>query len=260
MPELRTSSDRIIAGPVTLVADSVMRLKITGKPGEQMPFHVAVLRAPLVAIDRLDNRIGPHFATFRLRGLVAGDTEIEITASAGGAPLRVAVRVLPGFALPPGGTDAGMLTRLFLAEVRTPGGAGYSLATAEEAMGLMRVVLENRRAHPSARWGSAGATSLRDVVRARGQFAGFEGYPTLSPGMEAMIANIVSIANNASDNRQPVMRAHVELAARMAEGMAPRDPSGTGLYWWRTEGSGAPGQGVTAYKTVLGNSFYREGR
>jgi hypothetical protein len=260
MPELQTSAGRPITGPIVVVAGTFRRLKIVGKRGERMPFTVTVTRAPTAAIDRLEPRLSAHFATFRLRGLTAGDTEIEISAAAGAVPLRVGVRVLASVSLPEGSTDAGMLTRLLLAETRAPGGPGYSLEAATEAMQLMRLVLENRLKTPSGRWASQGARTLRDVVRSPGQFAGFEGYPTLSSGMTQLIDNMVAIANDAGDGRSQRMRAHIEAAIGVARGPVPRDPTNGGVYWWRTEGSGSPGTGISVYKTVLGNTFYSEGR
>jgi hypothetical protein len=259
MPTLMTMTGREVMPPIVLVAGGRMRLKIMPLPGERLPFRVNRTRAPLVAVERLDNRVGPNFATFTLSAQTAGETEIQIEAASGGAPLRVGVRVLGAISLPPASTVEGMLTRLLLAETRAPGGSGYSPGDAAESMRLMRVVLENRLATPSGRWASAGARAMGDVVRARGQFHGFEGYPDLPDGIEGLIGNMVEIANNSSDGRQPGMRAHVQLAISTASGERPSDPTRQGLYWWRTEGSGAPGTGISRYKSVLGNTFYREG-
>jgi hypothetical protein len=122
----------------------------------------------------------------------------------------------------------------------------------------MRVVVENRRAKPSSRWGSQGATSLGDVIRAPGQFHGLGSYPTIAGDVSANISNTLRLANEAGDQRQPVLRAHVEAVLQVARGPRPADPTGGKLYWWRTAGSGPPSTDVVLYKTLAGNSFYQE--
>ena len=251
---------RAVRPPIAVVAGSAVSLKVVPLRGERLPITVAVAGPGIAVVEALSNRVGPNFATFRLRGSAAGDTRLEVRAATGGVPLIVGVRVQAAVALPAANTDAGLLARLLLAESPGPGRADYTATASGEALTLMRVVLENRRRRPSARWGSAGATSLVDVVRARGQFEGFGSYPTLSAAVTARIADMLAIANNAGDARQASIRAHVEQVIAVASGPAPPDPTTTGLYWWRTEGSGAPGTGVLLYRSVLGNSFYREGK
>lgn len=259
MPILQTMAGREVMPPIALVQGATSRFKIVPKVGEHLPFRVSRSRDPLVAVERLDNRVGPNFAIFDLRGVAVGDTEIQIDAAAGGTPLRVAVRVEAAVGLPPVESEAGMLARLLLAESASPGDPGYSLGDARVCMQLMRIVLANRLARPDVRWASAGARSLRDVIRARNQFAGFDAYPALSTAVAARIADKVRIANTPSDARQRAMRAHVALAIEIATATTPRDPTKTGLYWWRTDGARPPGTNIVTYRTVLGNTFWREG-
>lgn len=230
MPQILTMAGRPAAQPITLDIGGAMPLKLIPVAGERLPFSLAVAPPALATVEALNNRTSPNFTTFTLRGTAAG-------------------------------TDAGLLARLFLAE--SPGSTSdrsdYLAATSAEASRLMRVVLEDRLARPSARWASAGARSLGDVVRARGQFEGFGGYPAPSAAVTQRINNVVAIANDAGDARQPAARAHIEQAIRIASGRRPTDPTTTGLFWWKTRGSAAPGTGVVLYRTVLDNSFYREG-
>ena len=259
MPQLQTMGGRAITGPIAVVANSVVPLKLLPAAGERLPLVARIAGPGIAAVDRLNNRTGPNYATFQLRGIAPGNARLELSATSGGAPVVIAVVVQAAAVLPAADTDAGVLARLFLAESPPPGRTGYSVETSSEAMTLMRIVLDNRRATPSGRWASAGATSLADVVRARNQFEGFGAYPTLSAPVTARIDDMLAIANNSGDRRQATIRAHVDQAIAIASGEPPADPTKTGLYWWRTEGSGAPGNGVTLYKSVLGNSFYREG-
>lgn len=260
MAQLQTMAGRAVTSPITLIQGGGMPLKLVPGGNERLPFAVTTAAQAIAAVDALNNRTGPNFTTFTLRGGAPGQTALNIQSANAVATGPFAVRVLARIALPAAATNEGLLVRLFLAEAPGPGVAGATDATSTEAMTLMRVVLENRLATPSGRWGSDGATSMGDVVRARGQFEGFSGYPALPAGVSSRIENMVAIANDSGDGRQAAMRAHVERAIAVASAPRPADPTPTGLYWWRTAGSGAPGTGVTVYKTLLGNSFYREGQ
>lgn len=258
MPQVQTLGGRDVTSPILLVTGGSRRFKILPVAPERLPFTISRTRLPLVEVERVDNRVGPNFATFSLRATGAGDTEIQIGAASGGTPIKLGVRVIAPVALPDESTDVGMLTRLFLAENEAPG-AGYSATDAAETMTLMHVVLLNRLRRPDGRWASAGARSLRDVVRAPGQFRGFENYPTIAAATQSTIDGLLRIANDANNPLLPAMRAHIALAIAQAAERAPADPTRTGLFWWRTENSGSPGTGVVRFKTVGGNTFWREG-
>jgi hypothetical protein len=258
MPQLQTMTGRAVATPVTVVAGSRVSLKLTPLRGEHLPFSVKIDGPGVAAIERVNNRIGANFATFALAGVAEGDGRIAVQPASGGAPLSVPIHVEAAIGLPAENSDEGTLVRLFLAEVRAPG-QGYTIDDAAESMTLMRVVLENRLAKPSSRWSSAGAHSLGDVVRAPNQFAGFERYPHLSQAMSDHIQGIVDTANDASNPHQDAVRRHVQKAIDIATEARPNDPTRTGLYWWRTEGASAPGTGVVQYKTLMHNTFWREG-
>ena len=79
--------------------------------------------------------------------------------------------------LPERNSDAGVESRVLLAECKSPAYSDtYTLELASECMQLMDAVLRNRLANPSP-YGAKGAISLADVVKAKGQFAGFGKYP-----------------------------------------------------------------------------------
>ena len=257
MAQLQTMTGRPVTPPVTVTQGGAIPLKLIPSPGERLPLTVTTAATGTARIETLNNRTGPNFTTFTLRGAMPGQTVLNARSGNGTVTPPIAIRVIAAIALPEASTNAGLLVRLFLAEAPAPSG-GSAIASAE-VMTLMRVVLENRLATPSARWGSAGARSLADVARAPGQFEGFQGYPTLAGGISSNINDMVRIANDASDSRQASMRAHIEQAIAIASGPRPADPTGTGLYWWRTARQGSPGTGVTVYKTLLGNTFFREG-
>lgn len=96
-------------------------------------------------------------------------------------------------------------------------------------------------------------------MRAPNQFAGFSNYPDLTDDIETKIADVVSIANDAGDTRFARMRAHLESAIAVAGGPRPVDPTRTGLFWWKTDGARSPGTGVVVFRSLRGNTFYREG-
>jgi hypothetical protein len=258
MAQLQTMAGRPVTPPIRAVQGGAVPLKLIPGPGERLPLTVTTAAPAIAGIEALNNRTGPNFTTFTLRAGAPGQTMLNVTSSNGTVTPPIAIQVIGRIALPADSTNAGLLTRLFLAEAPGPDRPGATPATSTEAMTLMRVVLENRLARPSGRWASAGARSLTDVVRSPGQFEGFSTYPALSAKITRQIEDMVGIANDASDGRQVAMRAHIERAIAIASGPRPADPSQTGLFWWRTEGRGAPGTGVAVFKTVLGNTFFRE--
>lgn len=244
---------------VTAVAGGSLALKVI--PGSKEPMADAITATPstVAVIKNINHRTTAHFSTFDISCVVAGAATVTATAAGKTLAGPLSVEVLSRLVLPDAATDAGLLTRLFLAEVASPGATSWKLDDAKTCMTLMRVVLENRLATPSSRWASAGAKNLGDVVRAPNQFQGFSKYPDLSSDVKTVIDDILNVANKAGDRRMANNRAHVEAAIAIATGGKPADPTKTGLYWWRTAGTGAPGTGVTAYKTLLGNTFYQEG-
>lgn len=151
-------------------------------------------------------------------------------------------------------TNAGVEVRILLAELPTPSFASWTLAKAREAMQLMDAVLWNRLDDPKP-FGAAGATTLADIVKAKGQFQGFENYPAYSAAVIQRIQAALDIANKDTDSRHVAFRAHVQAALDRADAPCD-DPSPGNLVGWRTAGSGTPSSKMTFYKTVLGNDFY----
>jgi hypothetical protein len=258
MAQLPTMAGRPVMPPINIVQGGEMPLKLIPGPGERLPLAVTTIAIGTARIEALNNRTVPNFVTFNLRAGMTGQTMLNVRSANGTVTPPIAIQVIANVALPDPGTNVGMLVRLFLAETQTPDRAGAEAVNLPEAMRLMRVVVENRLAKPSGRWGSAGATRMADVVRAPSQFEGFNAYPTLSPTVANNIADIIRIANDASDRRFAAMRAHLTSAISIASGPRPADPTATGLYWWKTFNSAPPGTGVTVYRTLVGNTFYRE--
>lgn len=259
MADLQWLSGQSVATPIVAVAGNSLKLKVLPGPGEKLPLTIVSSTPAVAAGVEVNNRMGPNFTTFILHAVLAGQTNLSILSGDRVVYGPVQVRVQPVLTLPDPTTDAGLLARLLLAEAPNPTlVAANAQAQLTESMRLMRVVVENRRAKPSNRWGSQGATSLGDVIRAPGQFHGLGGYPTIAGDVLANINNILRLANEAGDQRQPVLRAHVEAVLQIARGPRPPDPTGGKLYWWRTAGSGAPSSDVVLYKTLAGNSFYQE--
>lgn len=190
--------------------------------------------------------------------MAPGRATLIVTARGKTIAGPITIAVSRPLALPAADNRCRLLTRLLLAETITPTRAGQSADDIPECMRSMRVVIENRLARPSARWGSAGARSLRDVVRARNQFEGFQAYPTLSVRVAGSIDQLVALANNAGDPRQQWMLQHIRLAINIATGPSTRDPTGGKLFWWKTDNAPPPSADVSIYKTLVGNTFYKD--
>ena len=257
MGDVQSMSGRSVAAGVTLVVGEIVSLKFVGSAQDTLPARITINGPGIVAIDGVNTRAGHTYLTFKLRGGVEGKTRLAIAPSKGSA-VTVGVTVEAALALPAENTDAGLLARLFLAEVDGPNGSsGSNLQEEQQSMALMRRVLANRLLKPSAQWGSAHARTLADVIHAPGQFHGFEQYPALPADISSNINNIVRIANTASDGRRRAMHAFLTVALRVAAAAPPADPSRNGLYWWRTKNKGKPSQATELFRTLGNNSFYQ---
>jgi hypothetical protein len=142
--------------------------------------------------------------------------------------------------LPNANGDEGVETRVLLAECRGPSFESYALTTAVECMRLMDTVLRNRMKNPGP-FLARGAKSLADIVKARGQFAGFEKYPSYDNQIKMRLLDMLNIANN--------------TAIGIAKSAEYSDPSPGTLVGWRTSKRGAPGGGFIKFKTLLGIVF-----
>lgn len=157
--------------------------------------------------------------------------------------------------LPDRNSDEGVEARVLIAECPGPASPSYTADLAAEAMQLMDAVLWNRMDNPGP-FNAKGAKSLADVVRAHGQFKGFEKYPDYNGGIRQNIQDALNIANNAKDGRSATYAAFVNKAIEIAKSTNYKDPSPGKLVSWRTANSTSPGKGFLQYKTVLGNDFY----
>lgn len=169
------------------------------------------------------------------------------------------ITVVDPIALPAENTDDGVLARLLLAETRGPGYANtWRADTAKRAMEWMRIVIANRQANPGPFRAASG--SLLDVIKAKGQFHGFEGYPPPIASVTASIRQLIEAANNDGLPNQDSYITHVRHAISVAQALVlPVDPAGPEhqLVGWRTEGAGSPGGSMTHFQDMGGNSFYR---
>lgn len=157
--------------------------------------------------------------------------------------------------LPDRMSDPGVEARVLLAECPGPALPSYTIELATEAMQLMDAVLRNRLANPGP-FLAKGAKSLADIVRAKGQFRGFEKYPDYNGGIRQNIQDALNIANSSKDARSTIYAAFVNKAIEIAKLTTYKDPSPGKLLSWRTTNSGSPGKAFLLYKTVLGNDFY----
>ena len=157
--------------------------------------------------------------------------------------------------LPEKNSDVGAEARLLLAECPGPGLAGYTLDKAKGAMQLMDAVLRNRLLNPGP-FLAKGAKYLRDIIKAKGQFAGFEGYPLYNNGIRQNIQSALNIANDPKDKRHEAYTGFINAAIDIANSTMYSDPSPGKLSSWRTAGSSSPGKTFQFYKSVFGNDFY----
>jgi hypothetical protein len=107
-----------------------------------------------------------------------------------------------------------------------------------------------------APFGAKGAKTLADVIRAKGQFSGFEKYPNYSTAIITRLQSMIDIANNPKDKRNTTYSDHITTAIAVADEDSILDPSAGTLCAWRTAGAGSPGSNFKLHTAVLGNEFY----
>lgn len=162
----------------------------------------------------------------------------------------------PPLALPDENTDAGAMTRLFIAEVAVPGGG--DMKEARRAMDWMRCVLMNRLKHPSDFSADKHATQIIQIISAQRtgvQFQGFQNYPIIDRPQKNNIDQKMSIAGKEVDN-QTRYSSFIRAAIAAATDPAPADPTPSGLYFWMTVGWPKPSPDAVFYETLGGNNFY----
>lgn len=157
--------------------------------------------------------------------------------------------------LPDKNESAGCETRLLLAECRSPAYAIYTVENAKLSMQYMDKVLYNRLDDPKP-YGAAGAKTIADIVRAKGQFAGFQNYPNYDTDIANRIQAALNIANSSKDKRQAVYAEFINAAIAISKAASIADPSPGKLTSWRTAGAAAPGGSFKFFKTLMGNDFY----
>lgn len=181
----------------------------------------------------------------------------EIKAQVKGSTATLKISIVEGLALPPASGNEGLLVRLFLAESRSPDETSYNVGDSKKGMEWMDLVLHNRLKNNPRQFGAPNAKSITDIVKAKGQFKGFENYPSIDARILSRINKIFVLANSNNDRRQPKYRRFVENALAVAKPKLINDPSPNGLYGWRTVGSGSPGGRFVAYgRGLSGNQFY----
>ncbi len=157
--------------------------------------------------------------------------------------------------LPSRDTDEGIESRVLLAECHGPAYASFNLADATQCMQMMDLVLWNRVENPKPF--GAKAKKLLDVVKAKGQFRGFENYPNYLPAIASQIQNAIDIANNSKDRRSLDYVGFINSAINIAQSPSTiGDPSPGTLVAWRTAGSGSPGSGFLKHATIAAIDFY----
>lgn len=159
-----------------------------------------------------------------------------------------------------------MLSRLLLAESINPGASTlYDEANSKKAMQWMRLVIKNRLEHEDPSRFSAkkqagkNGYDIFDIVKASGQFHGFENYPSLGADITRNIAAFIAIATNHNHPKQQAYADYISNAISVAheQGLSGvTDPCPTKLYGWRTKGSSAPGGSFEFYKDLAGQTFY----
>jgi hypothetical protein len=174
--------------------------------------------------------------------------------------------------LPPITTDAGVLSRLLIAESRTPAYQQYDEAQVRHGMDAMKAVVDNRLNNHPEQFNAPHAATYTDIITAPGQFHGFAkdsaGNVTLVPNVKARIDDVLTNANTGTPGK---FYRFVEHAINVSNGDVNDPFAGVtniggvpvtgGGYGWRTAGSTGPGGNLVLIPAqmggvIQGNQFY----
>jgi hypothetical protein len=268
MAEFQYMHDVKLPGSITAIVGNSIPLKLIPS-GKELAGSISIAALPITIaeVTNVNVRTKANFTTFHLKAKAVGTASMSAGGSASPAAVMstllagpIQITVEPKLEYPAIGTDAGMLTRLLLAETPSPDMKKiYNEKDARTVMIWMRVVLANRLATPSHIWGSTGAKTLADVVKSTKpsvQFEGFSQYPTISKKIQARLDDLLSVANDGSDPRRENNKKFIQMAIEVAGMNNLVDPCKTGLYFWRTAGSGKPSPEAIVYQTLMNNTFY----
>lgn len=250
---------------VRIAAGTGKRLRLTGvKARIASDISVTSSMAAIVAAKLLSAPYdGPKGVwTVDLEAKAEGKAKISAShKNTPAASIDVEVFKPEKISLDANSTEAGMLQRLLLAEAASPSKTQYKSSDVETSMEWMIVVVENRRKDKNpgrfmARDANKDGWDKRDIIRAKGQFHGFENYPVLAEDVRKRIESYLKIGNDYEDTRHDIYAAFLKRAIKISKASLIKDPSPDGLFGWRTEGSGSPGPNYVKFKDLAGQTFY----
>jgi hypothetical protein len=197
--------------------------------------------------------------------------QVRLAAKKAGGPVSIkamdgttvigelTVTVEDKLTLPDKNQTEGMVARLLIAESKTPYHKSYDAVKSRKGMEWMLLVLHNRLNNNPKFFNADGAKTLLDIVKGKGQFAGFGNYPNLSSEMDALIQSAVDNANDDNHGKQDQYIVFVKNALEVAAKKTPvADPASPDLLgYWRTAGSGKPESSAVIQDTLVGNTFYK---
>ncbi|MGA2147929.1 MAG: hypothetical protein ABSH49_23525 [Bryobacteraceae bacterium] len=259
MPQFTETDDKTAITALTLAPGSHRRVRFL----EEQKATTATVKSSAPTSVKVGHSTlfdGPHgIWTVDLTAVAKGAATVEGKRKDGGAA-TIAVTVtdpLPPMTLPADNTESGMVARLLLAEVMTPEYFAYDPAVAKTEMQWMVVVLHNRLSSPE-RFRARGATTIAQIIKAEGQFAGFTDYPRMSARVQSRIHAVLDVAKKLDASLRDEYRAHVQAAIDVASAPPIQDPSPNGLIGWKTAGATSPSAEFADFGVPkLGNQFYQ---
>jgi hypothetical protein len=266
MPRLLTMNNKPLPNQLTLVAGSPYAFKVSGLGPDKR--HVVLMSSsPMVKVVVVNANDRNVEQTLRMEpaASVPAPTPATISAYLASKPTQkdgstgiLAVTIEPKIDLPAAGTEAGIVTRMFLAEAVAPGSPNFVAAESKEAMQWMRHVMLNRIKLGAQYFGaSKDATTLTAMITGANQVEGFQHYPNIARGQAAVIDGVVRLANTSGHKDVLLYRQFIRDAINIASGADPgKDPSPTGLFSWRTAKAASPGSNFVKYRTHGGQDFY----
>ena len=266
MARLLSMNNKPLPLNLLLVAGSPYPFKVSGLGSDKK--HVVLMASKpqiIVEVVKAEDKNSEQTLLLKPDDKLAATVQAALTAylaskleEKDGQTTGITLTIEPKIALPDEKGEEGIVSRMLLAEAITPGDPNFVAKDSKETMRWMLHVMLNRMKFGSEYFGAGkGASTLTKMITSPNQVKGFDNYPKLAKGPTAVINGVMRIANTSGhkDTRlyRQYLRDAMEIAASTDRG---KDPCSTGLYGWRTAGSGSPGSNFEKFKTFGGQDFY----
>ncbi|TRX75140.1 hypothetical protein [Pseudomonas mangiferae] len=246
-----------VTGTVDLVIGNKLTVKLNGLGPDKKHYQVTSDSPCIDVKQKADERFQEQTIRFEARMACQGARITALSGTGEKFLTGLTFNVVPRLELPPVNTDEGALARVLLAESITPDDQEFPGGEASlTSMRLIQQVLLNRLGFPDISvFNRPSARTITALIMAGlgNEVKGFGAYPNIEAKQARLIANILTIGNDASDRRYALYRDHIKRALDVVTGTVPRLEGD--YYGWRTKESSHPGGAYEQPYNIAGQTF-----